>query len=314
MMTSPIYGFPELTGTTSERVNTNLTFRYIESLFGSAPTGVNVFTPPTAPTDGSVYLVNSGGLGNPTPPTGIWSGKSGQVGVYTSSGWFYTNKHPNYTYVSDVWSVGGLGTTNLSVGNRTSTTLDVVNSAGIDATIPPANSTEAGLLTSAKSLRVDSLNNLGTFPGTVIRNSATLEEALTDLEFAIDIGGGGVGTRATATVTTASLANNAEEQLNITLSKGYHILSINCSLNARVRVYQTAAKRTSDAGRSSATAPTGNHGVVFEFLGSGTFAAQNSPVGFNLESVPTSAIPISVQNLSGSTTTITVTIIYLAIE
>lgn len=120
-MTSPLYGFPELTGTTVERTSTNLNFRYIESLFGSVPTGVNVFTPPTAPTDGSVYLINSGGVGNPTPPTGIWSGKSGQVGVYTSSGWFYTNKHPQYTFGSgDVWtqtsggSGGGLGSVTLS--------------------------------------------------------------------------------------------------------------------------------------------------------------------------------------------------------
>lgn len=116
-MTSPLYGFPELTGTTVERTATNLNFRYIESLFGSAPTGVNVFTPPTAPTDGSVYLINSGGVGNPTPPTGIWSGKSGQVGVYTSSGWFYTNKHPQYTFGSGyVWTQTGGGGSGVQLG------------------------------------------------------------------------------------------------------------------------------------------------------------------------------------------------------
>jgi hypothetical protein len=79
-------------------------------------------------------------------------------------------------------------------------------------------------------------------------------------------------------------------------------------------VYQTAAKRTADAGRGSATAPTGDHGVVFEFLGSGTFNAQNSPVGFNMETSPNPSIPIAVQNLSGSTAAITVTIVYLGIE
>jgi hypothetical protein len=110
-MPSPIYGFPQLTGTTSERVSTNLTFQYVESLFGSAPTGINVSTPPSSPEDGSVYLING-------TPTGIWTGKAGEVGVYTSSGWFYTTRHPYFNYVSSSWvpssllSFASIGTRN----------------------------------------------------------------------------------------------------------------------------------------------------------------------------------------------------------
>jgi hypothetical protein len=108
-MTSPIYGFPELTPTTVERTNTNLVVRYIESLVGAVPT-VNVSVVPTAPTDGSVYLING------VPSSGIWSGKAGQVGIYTISGWFYVPTHPKYLYSSGIWvsSVSGGGGTPVS--------------------------------------------------------------------------------------------------------------------------------------------------------------------------------------------------------
>jgi Protein of unknown function (DUF2793) len=100
-MTSPVYGFPELTPTTVERTNTNLVVRYLESLMGAVPT-VNVSTVPTAPSDGSVWLING-------VPTGIWSDKAGQVGIYTVSGWFYVPTHPKYLYSSGTWgsSVSG---------------------------------------------------------------------------------------------------------------------------------------------------------------------------------------------------------------
>lgn len=125
-MTSPLYGFPELTGTTVERTNVNLNFRYIESLFGSVPTGVNVSTVPVAPTDGSVYLISG-------TPTGIWVGKSGQVGVYTSSGWFYTTKHPNYTFGGGTWTQtsGGGGGTDASL-----LTTGTLNDARLSTNVP----------------------------------------------------------------------------------------------------------------------------------------------------------------------------------
>lgn len=44
---------------------------------------------------------------------------------------------------------GGGGTTNLSLANRTSTTLDVLSSTGTDVTLPTASTTEAGLMSAA---------------------------------------------------------------------------------------------------------------------------------------------------------------------
>ena len=51
-------------------------------------------------------------------------------------------------------NTGGAGSTDLSIANRTSTTLDVVSSSGIDATVPSATATMAGLMTAADQVKV----------------------------------------------------------------------------------------------------------------------------------------------------------------
>ena len=49
------------------------------------------------------------------------------------------------------------GTTNLSVGNRTASSLDVESSTGTDATLPSASQTEAGLQSSADKTKLDGI-------------------------------------------------------------------------------------------------------------------------------------------------------------
>lgn len=67
------------------------------------------------------------------------------------------------------------GTANLSVGSKTSTTLDIESSTGTNATVPAATTSEAGLLTAADKTKIDGLNqaiilqgawdaSAGTFP------------------------------------------------------------------------------------------------------------------------------------------------------
>jgi Concanavalin A-like lectin/glucanases superfamily/Protein of unknown function (DUF2793) len=100
-VTTPILGLPELSGNTNEKTLVNLVNRYQEALSFPVPTGqVNVSTVPTAPTDGSVYLING-------TPTGVWSGKEGTAGIYTGSGWFFALKHPGYTYAAGTWTANG---------------------------------------------------------------------------------------------------------------------------------------------------------------------------------------------------------------
>ncbi len=54
---------------------------------------------------------------------------------------------------------GGGGTTNLSIANRTTTTMDVVSSDGTDATLPFATPSLAGLFVAADKTKLDSLTN-----------------------------------------------------------------------------------------------------------------------------------------------------------
>ena len=50
-----------------------------------------------------------------------------------------------------------VGTTNLSVGNKTSTTLDVESSTGTNATIPSVTTSEAGLSSAADKIKLDGI-------------------------------------------------------------------------------------------------------------------------------------------------------------
>ena len=49
----------------------------------------------------------------------------------------------------------GAGATNLSVGNKTATTLDIESDTGTDATVPEATTSEAGLLSATDKTKLD---------------------------------------------------------------------------------------------------------------------------------------------------------------
>lgn len=122
--------------------------------------------------------------------------------------------------------------------------------------------------------------------------------------------------RATASYTTASLANAASETGTITLAKTYRLLRITTDRAARVRLYTTAAKRTADAARAIGVDPTGDHGVVLDYVTTASvLAADLSPVpgGANLETSPSSSISLAITN-QGTTGTVTVTFTFLADE
>jgi hypothetical protein len=123
--------------------------------------------------------------------------------------------------------------------------------------------------------------------------------------------------RATATKTTASLAVNASESGTVTLAKGYRLYRITTSAPCRVRLYSTTAKRDADISRPIGTDPTGDHGVMLEFVSTeGLLTADLSPVvdGFDGKATPDGAIPISVTNTGAGTVAITVDLLYLRSE
>ena len=131
-------------------------------------------------------------------------------------------------------------------------------------------------------------------------------------------GGGGIGLTARTAVsgTTASIANNANANLDITGFKGYALLTIQTSAAAWVRIYANAASRTSDASRGETTDPAPDAGVIAEVITTGAQTILVSPgvIGYNLESTPTTNIPCAVKNKSGGAAAITVTLNVIQLE
>lgn len=126
----------------------------------------------------------------------------------------------------------------------------------------------------------------------------------------------GLGSRTTASATTASIANLASDNISITGFKSYMLMSIETSAAAWVTVYTSTAARTADASRPSYTDPLPGSGVIAEVITSGAATQVITPslLGFNDEATPTDDIYLKVENQSGSTGTITVTLKILRLE
>lgn len=123
--------------------------------------------------------------------------------------------------------------------------------------------------------------------------------------------------RATATSTTGTLAADATETTAITLRKGYRLYKVETNRPARVRLYATASQRDADVGRARGTDPTGDHGLVLDYVTTATqLSAALAPAvsGVNMEAVPSTAIPMTVTNLDTVAGTVTVTLTYAPTE
>lgn len=129
-------------------------------------------------------------------------------------------------------------------------------------------------------------------------------------------GGGGVGPRSTANISTGSIANAATANTTVTLAKGYSLYKVETSAAAWVRLYGNAAQRTADASRSQFTDPQPSSGVMAEVITASANTVIISPAafGWNDDTPVSSSIPIAVTNLSGGTANITVTFTYLPVE
>jgi len=122
--------------------------------------------------------------------------------------------------------------------------------------------------------------------------------------------------RGTVSGTTASLANAATGNLDVTGFKGYALYKIQTSAASWVRIYTDQASRVSDLSRAENTDPGTNSGVIAEVIttGANTIVIAPAAIGFNNEATPTTNIPMAVTNKSGSTGTITVTLTVVQVE
>jgi hypothetical protein len=124
----------------------------------------------------------------------------------------------------------------------------------------------------------------------------------------------GSGSRTNTVITTASLAVNATENNTVTLAGGYRLLRATTDRACRVRLYTTAAKRTADAARVVGVDPTGDHGLLFEFVP--TAAVTDYDLTPTVDGwCPTGVAAFyAIENRSAGTSTVAVTLTWLRTE
>ena len=129
-------------------------------------------------------------------------------------------------------------------------------------------------------------------------------------------GGGSLPSRISPSQATSSIANGAVANLDITGFKGYALYTITTSAAAWVTLYTDGTSRTADSSRTETTDPTPDAGVIAEVITTGAQTVKLSPgvIGYNLESTPTTNIPVTVRNKSGGNAVITVALQILQLE
>lgn len=131
-------------------------------------------------------------------------------------------------------------------------------------------------------------------------------------------GGGSGCTRTTLNFTSGSLAVAADEIDTVpTGADSFLFLSMTVSIPCRVRVYATAAFAAADRTRPSSQDPVGNFGMYLEMVfipGVPTWTMAPIPVAVNQDVVENQNVYMTIQNLSPTTTTITITASLLKME
>lgn len=128
-------------------------------------------------------------------------------------------------------------------------------------------------------------------------------------------GSGGLSSRTNPSVTIPSVASGAQTNANITNGyPTYALLKMQTSHAAWVRIYTDDAARTADASRLITDDPAPDAGVIAEIVTTGAEVIRMSPgvIGWNENA--DAVIPIRVQNLSGGTASITVTLTAVELE
>ena len=116
--------------------------------------------------------------------------------------------------------------------------------------------------------------------------------------------------------TSASIASNAYDTLNLTGHIAYTLFKVKVSKASWVRIYCDNASRVSDSTRSWGNDPLPGSGVIAEVLT--TSADQEvlltpGVMGFNNDSSPSTNIYLAINNRSGSAAAVTVTLTVLKI-
>ena len=123
------------------------------------------------------------------------------------------------------------------------------------------------------------------------------------------------GIRETATLTTGMINNLNWATGTFSLATSFEILRVVLSGPARIRLYNTAANRDADIGRSVYQAATQGMGLILDINATTVLNQSLDPHahGSNMEAVPSDSIYYTVTN-NGVLSSITVTFIFLRKE
>lgn len=130
-------------------------------------------------------------------------------------------------------------------------------------------------------------------------------------------GSGGGASRVQEAETTSSISNGASADVTYaTLGKSFGLQKITVDKQCWVRIYSDMASRTADASRTQGTDPANGSGVIAEIIStsSGTQVFKMTPAIIGWLDNSETEVPVSIQNNSGSTGTVTVTIDALKLE
>ena len=138
-----------------------------------------------------------------------------------------------------------------------------------------------------------------------------------DIVIADPSAGGAGASRVSEAETTSSIINGASSSVTYsTLGKSFALQKVTVDKQCWVRIYSDTAARTADASRTQGTDPADGSGVIAEFISTGAgnteFKITPSIMGW-LDNSETE-VPVAIQNNSGSTGTVTVTIAALKLE
>ena len=128
---------------------------------------------------------------------------------------------------------------------------------------------------------------------------------------------GGLPSRRTVTYTTASLAAGDSEQASFNLgAPGAVLRTILSDRAARARFYAVASVQSSDASRAFTTPPQAGIGMLGDFVWLTSHTKIVSPHLdlFNADDPVDNTVYITVQNLTGSTSTVTLTLEVVSVE
>lgn len=112
------------------------------------------------------------------------------------------------------------------------------------------------------------------FVGSAVQATDDLANDRTVVTISAEVG---LPVRNTVEYTTLDLDSKTSESLTLVVDPGWRCFKLWTSRAARVRLYQTAAQRDNDIVRQIGNDPTGNHGLLLEFITRGAEEWSFSP-------------------------------------